>query len=177
MSDVMLHAVLNMPPDMWDEDDIIGQVQRHARYVEASERIIELEQQLVEAKAPGYILADLPTTLEHMPKQLKELYIWMARVKFYNPADEVIAAQYAAFIKVWLEDISGMVPVFEKVHPVRYLPANEMSESQRTYCVRSELYNIGDAVLVWANEGDLCRQGQQMLPPPERRSADRRNRK
>jgi len=170
MSDVMLHAVLNMPPNMWG-DDTIDQLQRHARYVEASERIIELEKQLAGATETN-IHANLPATLAHMPKQLKDLYVWMARVKFYNPADEVIAAQYANFVKVWLEDLAGHVPA-----TVRYLPANEMSEAQRLYCVRSELYKIGDAVLVWANEGDLCRQGQRTSPPPERRSADRRNRK
>lgn len=169
MSDIMLHAVLNMPPSMWD-DGAIDQMQRHSCYVEASERIVALESQLTIVTETN-IHANLPATLEHMPKQLKELYVWMARAKFYDPADEVIAAQYANFVKVWLEDLTGHVPA-----SVRYMPVNEMSESQRIYCVRSELYNIGDAILVWANEGDLCRRGERMLPPLERRSADRRNR-
>lgn len=40
MSDDMLHAILQMPPDLWSDKEIW---QRHARYCEASKRIIELE--------------------------------------------------------------------------------------------------------------------------------------
>jgi len=43
MSDVMLHGVLNMPPELW-RDSPIDIAQRHARYVEASKRILELEE-------------------------------------------------------------------------------------------------------------------------------------
>ncbi len=38
MSEVMLHAVLNMPIDIWS-DDHLSKIQRHSRYVEASELI------------------------------------------------------------------------------------------------------------------------------------------
>jgi hypothetical protein len=42
MSDVMLQAVLRMPPSCWDEG-CIDQAQRHARYIEAADRIEQLE--------------------------------------------------------------------------------------------------------------------------------------
>jgi len=50
MSDTMLHGILNMPPDLWS-DTPIDQAARHARYVEASRRIIELERERDEARA------------------------------------------------------------------------------------------------------------------------------
>jgi hypothetical protein len=68
----------------------------------------------------------LPDAISNMPKQLKDLYVWMARVKFYNPSDEVIAAQYANFIKLWLEDMTGIAP-----QPVRYLPAERRKTDRR----------------------------------------------
>ncbi|MCP4984544.1 MAG: hypothetical protein GY928_00370 [Colwellia sp.] len=45
MSDVMLHGVLRMPPELWQDTEIDKQ-QRHSRYLEASKRIIELEQHI-----------------------------------------------------------------------------------------------------------------------------------
>ena len=42
MSDLMLHGVLNMPPEIWG-DDAMDKMQRHSRYVEASQRIEELK--------------------------------------------------------------------------------------------------------------------------------------
>jgi len=42
MSDVMLHAVLNMEPLTWS-GDVMDETQRHARYVEASKRIESLQ--------------------------------------------------------------------------------------------------------------------------------------
>jgi hypothetical protein len=49
MSEVMLHGVLNMPPELWNNDSPIDVAQRHSRYVEASKRIYELEEQLQQA--------------------------------------------------------------------------------------------------------------------------------
>ncbi len=43
MSDVTLHGVLNMPPELWQEDWELDKLQRHARYVEASNKILELQ--------------------------------------------------------------------------------------------------------------------------------------
>ena len=45
MSDVILHGVLNMPVDMWS-DSPLDQIQRHARYIEASRRLRLLEGQV-----------------------------------------------------------------------------------------------------------------------------------
>ena len=41
MSDIMLHAVLNMPADLWS-NDVFDKMQRHSRYTEASKRIEDL---------------------------------------------------------------------------------------------------------------------------------------
>jgi hypothetical protein len=49
MSDVMLHGVLNMPPNLWC-DSPIDKAQRHSRYREASQRIEQLERELNETK-------------------------------------------------------------------------------------------------------------------------------
>ena len=38
MSDLMLHAILNIPPDLW-RGDPLDVKQRHGRYVDASQRI------------------------------------------------------------------------------------------------------------------------------------------
>jgi len=42
MSDLMLHGVLNMPVELWGEDKL-DKIQRHSLYVEASDRIKNLE--------------------------------------------------------------------------------------------------------------------------------------
>jgi len=44
MSDVMLHGVLNIPPELWS-GDALDEMQRHDRYVQASELIQSLQQQ------------------------------------------------------------------------------------------------------------------------------------
>ena len=44
MSDIMLHGVLNMPPELWS-DGPIDVMQRHSRYVQASQYIDELIEQ------------------------------------------------------------------------------------------------------------------------------------
>lgn len=42
MSDVMLHGVLNIPPDLWRDDEIDKQ-QRYSRYLEASKKLYKYE--------------------------------------------------------------------------------------------------------------------------------------
>lgn len=42
MSDLMLHSVLNMPPELW-QDTHIDKMQRYSRYMQASRRIEDLE--------------------------------------------------------------------------------------------------------------------------------------
>jgi len=44
MSDIMLHGVLNIPPELWSGTPI-DVMQRHSRYVQASEYIKELCEQ------------------------------------------------------------------------------------------------------------------------------------
>ena len=50
MSEVMLHGVLNMPPDLWAGPESplfeIDKKQRHSRYVEASQLILSLQDSL-----------------------------------------------------------------------------------------------------------------------------------
>lgn len=43
MGDTLLHGVLNMPPELWQDGDPLDQMQRHQRYAQASELIRELE--------------------------------------------------------------------------------------------------------------------------------------
>ena len=79
MSDVMLHCVLKMPPNLWS-DCPFDISQRHGHYVEASKRIEELERQLADAREllikclsimpVGYI----PThTEENLPEMIGDL--------------------------------------------------------------------------------------------------------
>jgi len=42
MSDLMLHGVLNMPPELW-QDTHIDKMQRYSRYMQASRRIEDME--------------------------------------------------------------------------------------------------------------------------------------
>lgn len=46
MSDVMLHGVLNMPPEVWG-DCSVDKTQRYFRYMEASRRIEDLNLALI----------------------------------------------------------------------------------------------------------------------------------
>lgn len=49
MSDVMLHGVLNMPPELWDGSEI-DKIQRYGRYLQASRRIEDLTRALEQIK-------------------------------------------------------------------------------------------------------------------------------
>jgi chromosome segregation ATPase len=55
MSDIMLHGVLNMPPELWS-DSLIDVMQRHSRYVQASQYINELDDKLTSAREEIAIL-------------------------------------------------------------------------------------------------------------------------
>jgi len=57
MSDIMLHGVLRMPPEMWD-NGVIDIAQRHSRYLQASDRIAELESELESLKRERTMLVD-----------------------------------------------------------------------------------------------------------------------
>lgn len=46
MSDVMLHGVLNMPPELW-KDSELDKMQRYSRYRQASRRIEDLNRALI----------------------------------------------------------------------------------------------------------------------------------
>ena len=45
MGDTNLHGVLRMPPDCWDDSEL-DKTQRHSRYIQASDLIYELREQL-----------------------------------------------------------------------------------------------------------------------------------
>ena len=47
MSDSTLHGVLRMSPDLWQETEV-DKMQRHSRYLEASEKILEMEKVISE---------------------------------------------------------------------------------------------------------------------------------
>lgn len=46
MSDFILHGVLNLPPELWD-NGFIDEQQRYSRYVQASKRIRDLNKALL----------------------------------------------------------------------------------------------------------------------------------
>lgn len=46
MSDVMLHGVLNMPPELWNDSEL-DKMQRYSRYMQASRRIEDLNKALI----------------------------------------------------------------------------------------------------------------------------------
>jgi hypothetical protein len=48
MSRVMLHGVLNMPADIWPKDSPVDDIQRQARYVEASKLILKQDDMIAE---------------------------------------------------------------------------------------------------------------------------------
>jgi hypothetical protein len=50
MSDLMLHGVLNMPPELWHGDPL-DKMQRYGRYMEASRRIEDLSKALLSLTA------------------------------------------------------------------------------------------------------------------------------
>ena len=45
MSEAMLHSVLNMPPELWDNSEL-DKIQRHSRYMQASRKIEDLTEEL-----------------------------------------------------------------------------------------------------------------------------------
>lgn len=62
MSDVMLHGVLNMPPEMWQDSDL-DNAQRFSRYQAASRRILDDEREIARLRAEvealrGAVLAE-----------------------------------------------------------------------------------------------------------------------
>ena len=57
MSDAMLHAVLQMPPALW-QDTELDRRQRHARYVEASRRIEAQQAELDRCAAALTVLSE-----------------------------------------------------------------------------------------------------------------------
>jgi hypothetical protein len=52
---------------------------------------------------------------------------------------------------MWMSDIRTATG------PVRYV-MTVPTDAQRAAAAQSPLYQIGDALLIWANEGDLCRR-------------------
>lgn len=46
MSDTMLHGVLNIPPELWNDSEI-DKLQRYGRYMEASRKIEDLNTALI----------------------------------------------------------------------------------------------------------------------------------
>jgi len=46
MSDLMIHGVLNMPPEIWNDSEL-DKMQRHSAYREASRKIEDLNRALI----------------------------------------------------------------------------------------------------------------------------------
>jgi hypothetical protein len=48
MSNTMLLGILTMPPGLWDESDVVGNEQRHQRYLQAAKLIEDLTEVLTD---------------------------------------------------------------------------------------------------------------------------------
>jgi hypothetical protein len=113
MSDTMLHGILNMPPDLWS-DTPIDQAARHARYVEASRQIIDLERQRDEAMAAAtWAVQWLDTVIDRLQHEasIKELFEDMAKVRETNSVLDGewnrcgwTGTQAARFLKNWRKE-------------------------------------------------------------------------
>ncbi len=71
MSDVMLHGVLNMPPELWSGSPI-DVMQRHSRYIQASQYIYELDAELTSAREEIAILKSKYAEL-HLEAEIKDI--------------------------------------------------------------------------------------------------------
>ena len=103
MSEVMLHAVLNMPIDIWS-DDHLSKIQRHSRYVEASELIRNQDAEIDQ----------LRQQLEAADAEIKRLEsAW--HVETLNRKDQLIAEQEAENdrLKQIIRDAREQKPVVE----------------------------------------------------------------
>ena len=71
MSDIMLHGVLNMPPELWSGEPI-DVMQRHSRYVQASKYIYELIEQRDGLKQSVNCASDLLASVTEQRDRLAE---------------------------------------------------------------------------------------------------------
>ena len=72
MSDVMLFGVLRMPPELWNDDSLIDKVARHGRYIEAADRIEQLEKELQEAKESIKTAGEYHKSLEEANQKARD---------------------------------------------------------------------------------------------------------
>ena len=72
MSDVMLHGVLNMPPNLWCGSPI-DIAQRHSRYKDASQRIEQLEREVAATREQRDALAE---ALEELERTAGQSTLW-----------------------------------------------------------------------------------------------------
>jgi hypothetical protein len=61
MSDIMLHGVLRMPPELWG-NDAMDVMQRHLRYLQSSDRIYSDEKKILELEKQVQNLKDNVST-------------------------------------------------------------------------------------------------------------------
>lgn len=73
MSDVMLHGILNMPPDLWNDTEV-NKMQRYDAYKEASRRIRDLNKALLflESSSYGWQVYAPKDEIEHINKMLQQ---------------------------------------------------------------------------------------------------------
>lgn len=80
MSDMMLHAVLLMPPGLWVDDSEIDKSQRYSRYIQASDRIKSDEIIIDELMAAVKNLRDVKGR-HHSEEAFKKLMAVLAKVE------------------------------------------------------------------------------------------------
>lgn len=105
MSDVMLHGVLNMPIDIW-QDDPLDKVQRHSRYLEASKLIVSQQEDIDDLRAA------LLKAEQERDQYKAEIESLRAKIK---EAQEPVASRRKDFMGNWVyrnEDILGNQPLY-----------------------------------------------------------------
>jgi len=110
MSDIMLHGVLNMPPELWSGEPI-DVMQRHSRYVQASKYIYELIEQRDGLKQSVNCASDLLASVTEQRDRLAEEIIgwrnkWECAVDMAARA-EVNRDRLAEALKEYREALSN----------------------------------------------------------------------
>ncbi|GAB4059166.1 hypothetical protein [Uliginosibacterium sediminicola] len=83
--------------------------------------------------------------------------------EFSEGGDRYTGAEVRLLVHNLCDEVDRLRAQLEAVG-VRYVHASEVTGAQRLAVLGSPLYALGDAVLVWANQGDLCAVGLAMEP-------------
>lgn len=91
MSDTMLHAVLCIPPELWDDGEV-DKIQRYSRYLEASRRIEDDEREISRLQGQRQDQAVLITKLQRVAVAAIRVTRQTTAERAYACHDELIEA-------------------------------------------------------------------------------------